>query len=261
MSAGALPAAMVMVGTGVDAVALDPVVDAFRAAVSGGGGNNGVGGGPFADGRREVAWDVASADPFQTPAEFPGTFFNAFSPRGLQLTTPGSLRISGRAASGSPDVLFSTLNAPASAEFQAFTPERLLAVYGETVVETRFFLPSTPSQSALVRGFGVVFADVSIFGPTRLSAFGRNGDLLADVIVPAAPGGLSFAGVWIDSGQWIDRVRIVAGEAGIEGNAAQFDIVAVDDFIYSEPQLVPEAGVPGLILLAGAATLARRSRS
>lgn len=261
-TAEAVPAAAVVVtGAALTAEGLDGVVNAFRVRVSGGGSNNGVGGGSSANGRREVAWDAASLDPFQSPAVFPGDFFNDFSLRGLELTTPGSLRVSGRAASGSPDVLFSTLNPVAASSLQAFSPERLLAVYGETTVEARFFLPSEPTQRAFVRGFGAVFADVSVFGPTRLEAFGSDGQRLAAVEVPAAPGGLSFAGVWIESGGWIDHVRLTVGQTGIDDRSGLLDVVALDDFIYAEPQRVPE---PGAVALAGGGALvwwARRRRA
>jgi hypothetical protein len=251
-------AVVVVTGAAPMAEGLDGVVNDFRAQVSGGGSNNGVGGGPLANGRREVAWDAASLDPFQTPAVFPGDFFNTVSLRGLELAAPGSLRVSGRAASGSTDVLFSTINPAAAAALQAFSPERLLAVYGETTVEARFFLPSESSQRAYVRGFGAVFADVSIFGSTRLDAFGRDGRRLAAVTVPAAPGGLSFAGVWIEGGEWIDHVILTIGEAGIGDGSGLWDVVALDDFIYAEPQRVPEPGVAVLAATAALAWMVRR---
>lgn len=250
-------AAVVMTGSAATPSGLGGVTGEFRALVSAGGTNNGAGG-TFPDGRREVGWDVASMDPFQVPAAMPGNFFNAFSHRGLELTTPGSLRVSGRTASGSPDVRFSTLNPSVAANLQTFSPERLLAVYGARTVEATFFMPSAPSQRAYVRGFGAVYADVTVFGPSRLEAFGRSGALLASVEVPAAAGGLSFAGVWIDDGEWIDRVRLTVGQAGIETLGGALDVVALDDFIYAEPQVVPEPGVATLVLASALALAGRR---
>lgn len=252
-------AAVVVTAASPTAAGLGTTVDGFRTLVSQGGTNNGVGGGLFPNGRREVAWDVASLDPFQVPAAMPGDYFRTSSLRGLELTTPGSLRVSGRVASGSDDVFFSTLNPAAAAGFQAFSPERLLAVYGATTVVAEFFLPSAPSQRGVVQGFGALFADVSLFGPTRLEAFGRSGQLLATVIVPAAPEGMSFAGLWIDGGEWIDQIHIHLGEAGIENTSGLPDIVALDDFIYSEPQLIPEPA-PAVLLAVGVALTFRRRR-
>lgn len=257
--AGAASAAVVVKGTAASAAGLEGVVADFRALVGQGGSYNGVGG-HFPDGRREVAWDAASLDSFQVPAALPGSFFNVLSPRGLELTTPGSLVVSGRAASGSSDVMFSTLNPGAAAQFQNFSPERLLAVYGATTVEATFAIPSSPSQPAVVRGFGAVFADISLYGSTRLEAFGRSGALLAAVDVPASPGGLSFSGIWIDGGEWIGRVRLTLGETGIDNPSETLDIVALDNLIYSEPQLIPEPRSTALIAAAAIALGRRRRR-
>jgi len=251
-------AAVIVTGSASSPAGLDGVVNDFRALVSAGGGNNGVGGGVFPDGRREVGWDVASLDPYQVPGNMPGTFFNNQSLRGLELTTTGGLQVSGRAASGSADVRFSTVNPAASTAFQSFSPERLLALYGETTVEATFYMPSAPSQSAYVRGFGAVFADVSVFGATKLEAFGRTGQLIATVDVPAAPGGLSFAGLWIDEGEWIDRVRLTVGQTGIEDVSGTLDVVALDDFIYAEPRIVPEPGVAAFVAAVGLALALQR---
>lgn len=245
-------AGAVLTGTASSPAGLQSVVDEFRGLVSAGGGNNGVGG-SFADGRREVGWDVASLDLVQVPAAMPGNFFNGSSPRGLVLATPGSLRVSGRAASGSRDVLFSTLNPGAANALQAFSPERLLALYGATVVEASFFLPATPAQPGVVRGFGAVFADVGVVGASRLEAFGLGGDLLGAVDVPAAAGGLSFAGLWFDGGERIASVRLTVGQAGMENTSGLLDVVALDEFIYGEPQPIPEPGSVLLLVLTGAA--------
>jgi hypothetical protein len=253
-------AAIVVTAAAPGAAGLDSVVNEFRTLVSAGGTNNGVGGGVFPNGRREVAWDVASLDPFQVPASMPGNFFNDYSLRGLELSTSGSLKVSGRAASGSADVVFSTLNPEAAAALQAFSPERLLAVYGEKTVEATFFLPSSPGSRSYVRGFGAVFTDVNVFGASRLEAFGRSGQLLASVDVPVAAGGLSFAGIFIDDGEWIDHVRLTVGQTGIDDTTSGLDVVALDDFIYAEPRLVPEPGAMGLVGVGACLLMVRRRR-
>jgi hypothetical protein len=248
------PAAVVITGSSSTPAGLDTVVNNFRTLISGSGTNNGVGGGVFPDGRREVSWDVASLDPHQVPAFMPATFFNNQSLRGLTLSTPGELVVSGRAASGSTDVRFSTLNPDVASQLQTFSPDRLLSLYGATTVDAAFSLPSAPGVQASVRGFGAVFADVSLFGSTRLEAFGRSGQLLATVDVPASPGGLSFAGIWMNEGEPIDRIRLTLGQAGIEGGATNLDRVALDDFLYSEPSVVPEPAV-ALLTVAGGLSL------
>ena len=99
------------------------VVSLFRTIVSSGGGNNGAGGGPFTTGRREVNWDAAGLDPFQTPGVMPNNFFNNNSKRGLDLQAGagGSLLVSGRPASGSTDLRFSSLNPAYPAAMPAFS--------------------------------------------------------------------------------------------------------------------------------------------
>ncbi len=261
MTCQAAAAALIWTGTSADPAGLLPVVDAFRAQISAGGSNNGVGG-SFTTGRREVAWDAASLDPVQIPAAMPGDFFNTFSQRGLVLSTPGSLRVSGRAASGSTDVLFSSLNPRAASALQALTPERMLAVYGATTVNATFFLPGSPSQPAFVRGFGLVVADVNIAGSTRLEALDALGTVIGSVDVPPAPNGLSFAGLWMEGSTWISSVRLTAGQTGINDTTSSRDIVAMDDFIFAEPQLtaIPEPTAPLLLALAVISLLGGRRR-
>ena len=244
MTCQAAAAALIWTGTSADPAGLLPVVDAFRAQISAGGSNNGVGG-SFTTGRREVAWDAASLDPVQIPAAMPGDFFNTFSQRGLVLSTPGSLRVSGRAASGSTDVLFSSLNPRAA-----------------SAVDATFFLPGSPSQPAFVRGFGLVVADVNIAGSTRLEALDALGTVIGSVDVPPAPNGLSFAGLWMEGSTWISSVRLTAGQTGINDTTSSRDIVAMDDFIFAEPQLtaIPEPTAPLLLALAVISLLGGRRR-
>ena len=64
---------------------IQATVDQFRAGL---GANNGVGG-SFSGGRREINWDGVP-DSFSSPNALPGNFFNANSPRGLTMTTPGT---------------------------------------------------------------------------------------------------------------------------------------------------------------------------
>ena len=64
---------------------IQSTVDQFRARL---GANKGVGG-TFCSGRREINWDGVP-DAFSSPNALPGNFFNANSPRGLTMTTPGT---------------------------------------------------------------------------------------------------------------------------------------------------------------------------
>src|SRR5207245_1769153 len=92
--------------------------------------------------------------------------------------------------------------------------------------------------------------------------------------VPAGPsGGLSFLGMIFDAQHPIRSLKIFSGERGLGQSPSadisaggQYDFVAMDDFIYSEPQpyiQAPEASetavVMGLVAL-GAVLYRRHSR-
>jgi hypothetical protein len=158
--------------------------------------------------------------------------------------------------------LFSSLNPRAASALQALTPERMLAVYGATTVDATFFLPGSPAQPAFVRGFGLVVADVNIAGSTRLEALDAFGAVIGSVDVPSAPNGLSFAGLWMEGSTWISSVRLTVGQTGIDDTTSSLDIVAMDDFIFAEPQLtaIPEPTAPLLLALAVISLLGGRRR-
>jgi hypothetical protein len=64
---------------------------------------------------------------------------------------------------------------------------------------------------------------------------------------------LSFLGVVFDAGEQITAIRITTGTEALGPNdnpSAGVDVVAMDDFLYSEPQRVPEPPTLGLLALA-----------
>jgi hypothetical protein len=103
-----------------------------------------------------------------------------------------------------------------------------------------------------------VFTDVDIAGSTRIELYDFEDNLIDSVNVPDLAGDntLSFLGLLAgpDDPQ-IVRVRLLTGNAALgPDDGGGVDVVAMDDFLYSEPQLV---GVPGaLVLLAVALPLA-----
>lgn len=237
-AAPAWGAAVVFEAAGADAAAIQAKVDQFRTAL----GPSNPPGNPQPTGRREVNWDgvpATSLDPF------PGAFFNTNSPRGLVLGTPGSrLKVSGD--SGTPSFLMKDVTAQAwgETEFATFSPQKLFAPVGSTVTEVVFFVAGTQTRAG-VSGFGAVFVDVDAADASRLEAFDAGGNLLfSRAVLPsgAASKGLSFLGVQFDAGERIARVRLTSGNAPID-TAYQTpppDGVALDDFIYSEPQALAE---------------------
>jgi hypothetical protein len=230
--------AIVRQAAGPSPASIQAVVDQFRADV--GGANNGVGG-SFTSGRREINWDGVP-DSFSAPNNLPANFFNANSPRGVIFSTPGSgFQVS--AKTGNPTVTalrFGNINPNYLFDFQTFSPERLFTALGSTITDVAFFVPGTPTQ-AFSNGFGVVFTDVDSPTSTTLQFFDQTGNSLGTFAVPALlPGSqnLSFLGVSFNAGERVTRVRITSGNAALGPDDAPpgTDVVAMDDFIYGEPQ-------------------------
>jgi len=242
---------------GADPAAIQTTVDAFRNAVSNGGLNNGNAVGSLPSGRREVNWDgggaAANATVFPSPMN---TFNSGATTRGLVSSTAGT----GFEISGQPSPEFGDINPTYPAIFQPFSTPRLFAPLGSNVMDALFFVPGT-NTPASVFGFGAVFTDVDLATTSTLEMFNVANVSLGTFFVPAFNNGLSFLG--IVSSDPIGRVRITTGNSPLGPNdGGAVDVVALDDFIYSEPQIpaaVPEPA--SLALLAtGLVTVAARAR-
>jgi hypothetical protein len=247
-SIAAAPAAsaepVVTTATGANAAGIQAAVDAYRNSL---GANNG--GGPAQPaGRREINWDGVpddrSAPSFMPEGQFRG--------RGAVFTTPGlGVQVSGddNDDAGNPDadpdlVEFANLNPDYPGAFATFSPERLFAPVGSNVTETEFVIPATDTQ-AQTNGFGVVFTDVDVAGQTTIELLDSEGQSLGVFDAPASAGDedLSFLGIKLDPGVGASSALIKTGGAALgvadvtQGGPA--DVVAMDDFIYGEPQPVP----------------------
>lgn len=242
---------------------LSATVVAFNNLISLGGVNNGVAGGPHLVGRREVNWDAAGLDAFQSPATMPDNFFNNNSKRGalLSASSGGRLLVSRRVADAT--ARFGDIDPSYAASFQTFSPLRLFGIEGGTAVNSTFFVPNTPGQAATINGFGAVFSDVDRTDSTAIEFYTElNGGnvLLRRLMVPASSdGGVSFAGSFFGDGERISLVRIIAGNVGLGAGISDGqgrDVVAMDDFFYSEPLAVPAPASLALLLplLAGRRT-------
>lgn len=224
-------------GTGADAAGLTPVRDQFRADL--GGGTTSAANGSFGGLRREINWDGVPAA-YAAPNSFPANFFNANSPRGLVLATPGTgFQVSGAvgdAGAGQPAAVnFGNLNAGYT--FQTFSAQRLFTPLGSPVFDVYFYVPGTQIP-AVVSGFGAVFTDVDQSGTTSAQFFDYAGTSLGVYFAPPLAGGLSFLGAFTTNGNpAIARVRITEGNAamGANDNGTGSDVVVSDDFIYGEP--------------------------
>jgi hypothetical protein len=187
-------------------------------------------------GRREINWDGVPAALTNNDL-FPGNFFNAVSPRGVLFTTDGSaFRIS---SNGFVDV-----NANYAGEFNVFSPPKLFAARGSTVVDVQFVVAGS-NTPALVTGFGSVFADVGREQSTTIEYFDADGNRLLSVKAPRRSDeqGLSFVGAMFDS-PVVARVRITSGDTAlgaddnVKGAGQKRDVVVMDDFIYGEPRAI-----------------------
>ena len=212
-------------------------VDAFRAFL---GPLNPNVAGSLPSGRREINWDGVP-DAFSAPNNLPADFFNTRSPRGAVFFAHGStFQVS--ADDDNPTktpILFGNLHPALPRFFTTFSPQRLFTALDSNVTETLFFVPGSGS-SATVNGFGAVFTGVNRSDSTKIEFFGANGALLFSQNVlpqPTARQGLSFLGVGFDAGERVFLVRIVSGNSILRAPAR--DVVAMDDFIYGEPQEMP----------------------
>jgi len=230
--------------------------DAFRVALGGGtvAGANGL----FQDptgARREINWDGVP-DAFSAPNNLPANFFNVNSPRGAVFATPGSgFQVSANA--GIAPVNFGNIDPSYSSVFQTFSPQRLFTALGSNITDVNFFVPGT-TIPGFVSGFGAIFTDVDLTTSTTIQYFALNNTSLGTFAVPSSPsGGLSFLGIQFNAGERVGRVRITSGNAALgagilDQNGLSNDLAVMDDFLFGNPQDVPE---PATLLLLGPALL------
>lgn len=256
-----------------DAATLLPTVAQFRTEI--GGANNGVGAFAGSGGRREINWD-AVPNGFSAPNNLPGGFFNQNSQRGLQMTGVGTttgFMVSDSATGNGVGVRFDNLNLAYSSIFQTFSPQKLFVPLGGNQYDIRFFVPLTgPAVAgnvpATVSSFGAIFADVDLANGASLSFFDLSDALIGTVsgAAGAPDGGLTFLGAHSSVG--IARIRVTQGVGAIlqdDVPGAGQDMVAADDFIYSEPvaaasSSAPEPGTLAFVALGSTLICLRRCR-
>jgi len=247
----ALASAITFSATGADVASITPTVNAFRAAI--GGVNNANAPGPLGTGRREINWDGGGGVVATAPA---GTPFNGFqNTRGALFTTPGTGFV--QATPAGLDTFFGRADGLYDSLFDAFSLERVFTPVASNIMDTTFFVPGTNGATpASVTAFGAVFSDVDLADISSLQFFDVNGASLGTFFVPAIAGAnntFSFLAVRFDAGELIARVRITTGNQVLGATNTANDQVVLDDFIFDEPQAVPEPST--LVLLISGASL------
>jgi hypothetical protein len=244
-AAPAAAAPVVTQATGPDTASIQGAVTAFSDSL---GANNGTGP-PAASGRRQIAWD-GTPDDRSSPFFMPEGQFRAngalFSTPGLGFQVSADDNDPADTPIDDPDqVEYTNINPTYDDAFGVFSPEKLFAPIGSNVTDQTFVRAGTTTP-AETSGLGVVFTDVDQQGPTKIEYLEADGESLGTFTVPAAADGnedLSFLGVRFDAGERVALARITTGAAPLgnddvtQGGAA--DIVAMDNFIYGEPQEIP----------------------
>ena len=240
------PAFTVFSDSGANAAAITDTVDAFRAAL--GNPNNANNAGPLATGRREINWDGGGPPVIDGTA--PVTPFTVFqNTRGATFTTPGTGLTQAAATGGL--LSLDLINPQYAALFAPFSPNRLFAPIGSNITDGFFSIPGTGGTvPAGVRGFGVVFSDVDLAGTSL--AFTTTTGATSQLPVATFLGNqtFSFLGAFLDPAEGlITSVRIITGTTALgPSESSTVDLVVMDDFLYGEPQQVPQPA--SLLLLA-----------
>lgn len=251
------------IGGNTTAASIQGTVDAFRAAL--GNPNNNNDAGPLAGGRREINWDGGGS----MVSAAAGTPFTGFqNSRGATFTTPGT----GFLQTPLTDAAFTAINATYATTFSTFSAVRIFTPLGSNITDVDFSLPgSSGAIDATVSGFGAVFSDVDLQNTTTIQFFDADDVSLGLFNVPrgdpastSGNGKLSFFGAIANAGERIARVRIITGNSALgpnDQNGNPVDVVVMDDFLYDEPEIIPEPATAALAVLGLAClTLTARRR-
>jgi hypothetical protein len=212
---------------------------AFQAAI--GGADNGSGTGTHASGFRTINWDGVP-DALATPHLLPANYFNTTSPRGVLLLTPGTgVEVSASTLS-TLALNFGNINSTYTANFPAFSPERVFAPIDSNILQVYFFQPGT-NLPAMVHAFGAVFKDVELSNTTSIRFFAFDGSDLGKYFAPFGGGGQAvfFGALFAPTDPPIGHVVINLGTAALgqfvdEDLPASLELVVMDDMVYAEPQ-------------------------
>jgi hypothetical protein len=189
-------------------------------------------------GRREINWEGVPDS--LTGKSLPLNFFNpteAGAPvarqRGLSyLAGNGEFRVS--------NSNFTELNPGASGQLAAFSGTKIFANISNSQWPIGFQVAGQTTEAS-VRGFGAVFTDVDMDNSTSMEFFNGSRSIGTYFVPPHdATSSFSFLGVYFKNEERITKVLIghkgflKGGQADVSNSGAD-DLIALDDFLYSEP--------------------------
>lgn len=188
-------------------------------------------------GRREVNWDGVPAANTNN-SSFPLDFFNNTDPNGPAGRKRGLVYVSNGTAFRIDSSDFSELDGGYAAEFDAFSPKKIISPVATNITEVVFKVPGT-NTDAFIRGLGIVFLDVDDANATTIEYFNGNKSLGVFKAPVRTSSSFSFLGVFFPN-EKVTRAKITAGNAAM-GNkditsGGTKDIVVMDDFLYDEPK-------------------------
>ncbi|MFN0109725.1 MAG: hypothetical protein ACKVZH_12800 [Blastocatellia bacterium] len=230
--------------TGASTAEATTAFNAFRTAI--GGADNSLIASPQTSGRREINWDAVRLDGTDfnnvtTPivaGKITGIPVNRFQARGARFDTVLAVANDG----------FVSANPGIANQFPSFSPVNTFASFNSNKYEVSFVLAAAPATTPVpagTRGFGAIFLDVEQANTSSIEYFNGSVSLGKFFVLVGASGQAQFLGVLFNA-PVVTRVVITTGTAQIfnftngqvsaganEGGSA--DLVALDDFIYSEP--------------------------
>lgn len=243
----ALPGSAETVFKGVGTPAATSARNAFVAAI--GGANNGGNPPPQSAGFRAINWDAVKLDGTDfngsttvlSAGKTVGIPVNRFQGRGVLFDEVYSVSGDG----------FASANPSVAGLFPFFSPSNVFAPFNGNNLDVAFVLPSDPASTPLpaaVSGFGAIFENAQKQNVSAIEYFA--GDVsLGKYFVPGGQNAeTEFLGVLFDA-PVVTRVKITLGEAPIfsffDGKISAgpngAELVATDDFAYSEPVAAPNA--------------------
>lgn len=211
---------------------INTTLSEFRARLGTLNTSTGVSGG-----RREINWDgVPDA---MTGIRLPADFFNPTGP-GAALSLQRGLVYAGNDSAMVSKTAFAEINGDASSEFSAFSGNKQFAVINSNFWPVEFRVAGTNTPAG-INAFGIVFVDVDKENSTFIEFFSADGSL-GKYYAPThnSISKFSFIGVYFPN-QKISYVK-VGHEARLSSGlkdisqGGTLDLVALDDFIYSEPE-------------------------